>query len=129
MIPILLFVAILGYLSVILESPIRINKTITSILTGTICWVVIALFSHDDHHLVTEKLMGYFGEISGLLIFLLGAMTIVELIDIHKGFTVITRRIRTTSVFKLLWIVALTFILSALLDNLATTIIMVTLLS
>lgn len=129
MIPILLFVAILGYLSVILESPIRINKTITSILTGTICWVVIALFSHDDHHLVTEKLMGYFGEISGLLIFLLGAMTIVELIDIHKGFTVITRRIRTTSVFKLLWIVAfVTFILSALLDNLATTIIMVTLL-
>ena len=129
MIPILLFVAILGYLSVILESPIRINKTITSILTGTICWVVIALFSHDNHHLVTEKLMGYFGEISGLLIFLLGAMTIVELIDIHKGFTVITRRIRTTSVFKLLWIVAfVTFILSALLDNLATTIIMVTLL-
>lgn len=129
MIPILLFVAILGYLSVILESPIRINKTITSILTGTICWVVIALFSHDDHHLVTEKLMEYFGEISGLLIFLLGAMTIVELIDIHKGFTVITRRIRTTSVFKLLWIVAfVTFILSALLDNLATTIIMVTLL-
>lgn len=129
MIPILLFVAILGYLSVILESPIRINKTITSILTGTICWVVIALFSHDNHHLVTEKLMEYFGEISGLLIFLLGAMTIVELIDIHKGFTVITRRIRTTSVFKLLWIVAfVTFILSALLDNLATTIIMVTLL-
>ena len=90
MIPILLFVAILGYLSVILESPIRINKTITALLTGTICWVVIALYSQDDHHLVTERLMEYFGEISGLLIFLMGAMTIVELIDIHKGFTVIT---------------------------------------
>ena len=129
MIPILLFVAILGYLSVILESPIRINKTITALLTGTICWVVIALYSNDDQHLVTERLMEYFGEISGLLIFLMGAMTIVELIDIHKGFTVITSRIRTTSVLRLLWIVAfITFVLSALLDNLATAIIMVTLL-
>ena len=129
MISILLAVAILGYLSVILESPIRINKTITALLTGTICWVVIAIFSQDDQHLVTEKLMEYFGEISGLLIFLMGAMTIVELIDIHKGFTVITSRIRTTSVLKLLWIVAfITFFLSALLDNLATAIIMVTLL-
>lgn len=129
MITILLAVAIFGYLSVILESPIRINKTISALLTGTFCWVVIALFSHDDQHLVTEKLMHFFGEISGLLIFLMGAMTIVELIDIHKGFTVITSRIRTTSVFQLLWIVAfITFVLSALLDNLATAIIMVTLL-
>ncbi len=128
-ISILLAVAILGYLSVILESPIKINKTITALLTGTICWVVIALYSNDDQHLVTERLMEYFGEISGLLIFLMGAMTIVELIDIHKGFTVITSRIRTTSVLRLLWIVAfITFILSALLDNLATAIIMVTLL-
>ena len=129
MISILLAVAILGYLSVILESPIKINKTITALLTGTICWVVIAIFSNDDQHLVTERLMEYFGEISGLLIFLMGAMTIVELIDIHKGFTVITSRIRTTSVLRLLWIVAfITFVLSALLDNLATAIIMVTLL-
>lgn len=72
MISILLAVAILGYLSVVLESPIRINKTITALLTGTICWVVIAIFSQDDQHLVTEKLMEYFGEISGLLIFFNG---------------------------------------------------------
>jgi hypothetical protein len=71
MISILLAVAILGYLSVILESPIKINKTITALLTGTICWVVIALYSNDDQHLVTERLMEYFGEISGLLIFLM----------------------------------------------------------
>ena len=129
MIPILLLIAILGYLSVILETPLKINKTITAILTGTLCWIVIAIFSRDDQHLVTDRLMDYFGEISGLLIFLLGAMTIVELIDIHKGFTVITSRIRTTSIVKLLWIVAwITFFLSALLDNLATAIIMVTLL-
>ncbi len=129
MISILLFIALFGYLSVIFESPIRINKTVTALLTGTLCWIVIAIYSHDDQHLVTDRLMEYFGEISGLLIFLLGAMTIVELIDLHKGFTVITSRIRTTSIFKLLWIVAwITFFLSALLDNLATAIIMVTLL-
>src|SRR5690554_3617017 len=115
MITVLLFVAILGYLSIVLESPIRINKTITAILTGTICWVVIAIYNQDNQHFVTEKLMEYFGEISGLLIFLMGAMTIVELIDLHKGFTVITSRIRTTSVLKLLWIVAfITFFLSSL---------------
>lgn len=126
---ILLIIAVFGYLTVVLESPIKINKTITALLTGTLCWIVIAIYSRDDQHEVTEQLMAYFGEISGLLIFLLGAMTIVELIDIHKGFSVITNRIRTTSVLKLLWIIAfITFILSALLDNLATAIIMVTLL-
>jgi Na+/H+ antiporter NhaD/arsenite permease-like protein len=126
---ILLVIAVLGYLTVVLETPIKINKTITALLTGTLCWMVIAIYSHDDQHEVTEKLMEYFGEISGLLIFLLGAMTIVELIDIHKGFSVITNRIRTTSVLKLLWIIAfITFALSSLLDNLATAIIMVTLL-
>ena len=129
MIPILLLVAILGYLSIIFESPIRINKTITAILTGALCWIVIAIFNPGNAPLVSEKLITYFGEIAGLLIFLLGAMTIVELIDLHKGFTVITHRIRTKSVLELLWIVGfVTFILSALLDNLATAIIMVTLL-
>ena len=129
MISILLLVAILGYLFVIFESPIRINKTITAILTGALCWIVIALFNSGNAPMISEKLVIYFGEISGLLIFLLGAMTIVELIDLHKGFTVITHRIRTKSVLELLWIVGfVTFILSALLDNLATAIIMVTLL-
>ena len=129
MITILLFVVLLGYLAVILEAPIRINKTITAILTGALCWVVLAVFNEGNPHEVSEKLIAYFGEISGLLIFLLGAMTIVELIDLHKGFTVITHRIRTKSVLKLLWIVGIvTFILSALLDNLATAIIMITLL-
>lgn len=129
MIPILLFVALLGYLMIIFESPIRINKTITAILTGALCWVVIAIFHVGNPHEVSEKLIAYFGEIAGLLIFLLGAMTIVELIDLHKGFTVITHRIRTKSVLRLLWIVGIvTFILSALLDNLATAIIMITLL-
>jgi Na+/H+ antiporter NhaD/arsenite permease-like protein len=129
MITILLLVAILGYLFVIFESPIRINKTITAILTGSLCWIVIAIFNPGNAPIISEKLITYFGEISGLLIFLLGAMTIVELIDLHKGFTVITHRIRTKSVLELLWIVGfVTFVLSAMLDNLATAIIMVTLL-
>ncbi len=129
MIAVLLFVALLGYLAVILEAPIRINKTISAILTGALCWVVLAVYNEGNPHEVSEKLIAYFGEISGLLIFLLGAMTIVELIDLHKGFTVITHRIRTKSVLKLLWIVGIvTFVLSALLDNLATAIIMITLL-
>jgi len=129
MISILLVIAILGYLSIVFESPIRINKTITSILTGSLCWIVYSLLYSGDKHEVSDKLILHFGEISGLLIFLLGAMTIVELIDIHKGFSVITSRIRTKSVLKLLWIVGgITFFMSALLDNLATAIIMITLL-
>ena len=68
MISILLFVALLGYLAVILEAPIRINKTITAILTGALCWVVLAVFNEGNPHEVSEKLIAYFGEISGLLI-------------------------------------------------------------
>lgn len=129
MIPILITIALLGYLLVIFESPIKINKTITAILTGALCWITIAIFNPGNAPVISEKLITYFGEISGLLIFLLGAMTIVELIDLHKGFTVITHRIRTKSVLELLWIVGfVTFGLSALLDNLATAIIMITLL-
>lgn len=129
MIPILLFVAILGYFFVVFESTIRINKTITAILTGALCWILIAIYNPGNAPLISEKLINYFGEIAGLLIFLLGAMTIVELIDLHKGFTVITHRIRTKSVLKLLWIIGfVTFFLSSMLDNLATAIIMVTLL-
>ncbi|MBA4155515.1 sodium:proton antiporter NhaD [Flavobacterium sp.] len=126
---IVLAIAILGYLLIIFESPFKINKTITAILTGSLCWVFFALFHEGDQQLLSEKLSGHFGEIAGLLIFLLGAMTIVELIDLHKGFSVITHRIRTKSVLKLLWIVGIvTFFMSALLDNLATAIIMITLL-
>lgn len=126
---VLLIVALAGYLAVILESPIRINKTITALLTGGLSWLVIAAYDTGGGHSTHDQLMDSFAEIAGLLIFLLGAMTIVELVDLHKGFSVITHRIRTNSVKKLMWIVAtVTFFMSAMLDNLATTIIMVTLL-
>jgi Na+/H+ antiporter NhaD/arsenite permease-like protein len=85
--------------------------------------------SSTDTHLVSEQLYHHLGQISGILFFLLGAMTIVELIDSHDGFEVITSKIRTTDIRKLLWIIGIvTFFLSAVLDNLTTTIVMVSLL-
>ncbi|MGZ4090809.1 MAG: sodium:proton antiporter NhaD, partial [Bacteroidia bacterium] len=79
--------------------------------------------------IVSEQLMEHLGEIAGILFFLLGAMTVVELIDAHDGFYIITNAIKTTNKRKLLWIIGLiAFFLSAILDNLTTTILMVSLL-
>lgn len=119
---------ILGYLAITLEHNIRINKAATALVTGVICWTIYILFQ-TDKHAVSEQLMEHLGEVSGILFFLLGAMTIVELIDLHDGFQIITDRIKTKSAIKLLWIVSfITFFLSAILDNLTTTIVIVSLL-
>lgn len=119
---------ILGYLAITLEHTIKVNKAATALVTGVICWTIYITFQ-EDKHLVSEQLMEHLGEVSGILFFLLGAMTIVELIDAHDGFQVITDRIKTKSAVKLLWIVAtVTFFLSAILDNLTTTIVIVSLL-
>lgn len=96
-------------------------------VTGVLCWTVYILFA-DNTETVNEQLSHHLGNLSQILFFLLGAMTIVELIDVHDGFEVITRRITTTDKRKILWVVAIiTFFLSALLDNLTTTIVMVSL--
>ncbi|HEY8367349.1 MAG TPA: sodium:proton antiporter NhaD [Bacteroidia bacterium] len=80
------------------------------------------------HQYIEYGLVEYLGEVSQILFFLIGAMAIVEVIDIHKGFQFITDRIKTTNAVKLLWIISvLTFFLSAILDNLTTTIVMVSL--
>ncbi len=119
---------ILGYLAITLEHNIKINKAASALVTGVICWTIYILFQ-SDKHLVSEQLMEHLGEVSGILFFLLGAMTIVELIDLHDGFQIITDRIKTRSTTKLLWIVSfITFFLSAILDNLTTTIVIVSLL-
>lgn len=122
----ILFIA--GYLAIAMEHPLKVNKAATALITGSLCWTVFALYAPDQHtasHLVSE----YLGEVAGILFFLLGAMTIVELIDAHDGFEVITSRIKTTSKRKLVWILGiLTFFLSAVLDNLTTTIVIVSLL-
>lgn len=124
---IILLIFIAGYVLIVLEHSIRLNKAATALVTGVLCWTVYILFA-DDKEMVTEQLSHHLGELSQILFFLMGAMTIVELIDAHDGFDIITRRIRTTRKGKLLWIIAvLTFFLSAVLDNLTTTIVMVSL--
>jgi Na+/H+ antiporter NhaD/arsenite permease-like protein len=122
----LLFLA--GYAAIILEHPLKINKAASALVTGVICWTVYAIISRNSHG-INEELAGHLGDIAGILFFLLGAMVIVELIDAHDGFELITARIRTTNKKKLVWIIGvLTFFLSAVLDNLTTAIVLVSLL-
>ncbi|MCB9201572.1 MAG: sodium:proton antiporter NhaD [Flavobacteriales bacterium] len=122
----ILLIALIGYILIIFESQLHISKTVISLITASLCWIVFSFYFTGTHEELYETLISHFGSISGLLIFLLGAMTVVELIDLHKGFSVITNRIRTRSIYKLIWIVGiLTFFLSSFLDNLATTIVMI----
>jgi Na+/H+ antiporter NhaD/arsenite permease-like protein len=124
---IILFIFILGYAAIALEHGIKINKAASALITGVLCWTIFSLFS-EDKHLVSEQLTEHLGELSGILFFLLGAMAIVELIDIPDGFDLITERIHQTNKARLLWIICfITFFLSPVLDNLTTTIVMVTL--
>lgn len=125
---IIISIFILGYFAIAFEDSIKINKSASALLTGVLCWTVYIL-SGSDKHLISEQLTEHLGGLSGILFFLMGAMTIVELIDAHDGFDIITSNITTLNKRKLLWIICfITFILSALLDNLTTAIVMVSLL-
>jgi Na+/H+ antiporter NhaD/arsenite permease-like protein len=127
MVILLLVVFIIGYTAIALENKLSINKAATALITGVVCWTIYIAWS-PDKHVVEEQLTLHLGELSGILFFLLSAMTIVELIDAHDGFNIITDRINQTSQRKLICIIAfITFFLSALLDNLTTTIVMVSL--
>ena len=147
---ILLTVFVLGYLAIALEHNIHVDKAASALLTGTICWALFVLgypeapahlneafqaflHEHDGHGLLSvfyeHRLLHHMEEISSILFFLLGAMTIVELVDAHEGFRVITDRIKTNDKVKLLWIICIiTFFFSAVLDNLTTSIVMISLL-
>lgn len=155
----MILVFVLGYAAIALEHPIKINKTASALLTAVLSWTIIALFPIPDsifsaeiftHFVEKLKLEGaidglsqteifreyaghelahHLSSIAEILFFLLGAMTIVELIDSHQGFKVITNRIKTKDSQMLLIIVSvLAFFLSAVLDNLTTAIVMVSLL-
>jgi Na+/H+ antiporter NhaD/arsenite permease-like protein len=127
MVTIILICFFLGYLAITLEHAIRVNKAASALLTGVLCWTVYEL-GHGDAHEVVHQLSEHVGEISGILFFLMGAMTIVELIDAHDGFEIIKSKITTRNHRKLLlMITVITFFLSAILDNLTTTIVMVSL--
>ena len=125
----IIIVFIAGYVAIAFEHPLKLNKAASALITGVLCWTIYILQS-DSAHTVSEELLHHLGEIASILFFLLGAMTIVELIDSHDGFDIITQKIKTTSKSKLmLIIIALTFFLSALLDNLTTAIVMTSLCS
>jgi Na+/H+ antiporter NhaD/arsenite permease-like protein len=124
---ILILIFLAGYLAITLEHALKINKAATALVTGVLCWTVYIL-SAADSQLVNHQFAEHLSEITGILFFLLGAMTIVELIDAHDGFEIILERIQTLEKKKLLWIISLiAFFLSAVLDNLTTTIVMVSL--
>jgi Na+/H+ antiporter NhaD/arsenite permease-like protein len=142
-------VFILGYTAIALEHPLKIDKAASALLTGVLLWAIYILaadtilpnsdafkeFMHIHPHetyinfIAHHEITFHLGEISQILFFLLGAMTIVEMVDTHEGFRLITDKIKTTNKIKLMWILSfLTFFMSAALDNLTTTIVMVALL-
>ncbi|MEO5997272.1 MAG: sodium:proton antiporter NhaD [Chitinophagaceae bacterium] len=125
---ILIALFVIGYGAIAFEHVLKINKTAPALLTGVLCWTVYILFS-DNKEEVTSQLVENLGDFSGILFFLMGAMTIVEIIDTHDGFDIITQRITQKNKRKLLWIISvITFCLSPVLDNLTTAIVMVSLL-
>lgn len=154
----LIVIFCVGYLAIALEHPIKVDKTASALVLGMVMWVIYVLgadsvvpFVHGDalkqyiadhaalagesahmqsvEYLLNVDIVEHLGDICQTLLFLIGAMTIVELVDVHGGFKVITDHITTRSKRKLLWIIAfVTFFLSAVLDNLTTTIVMVMLL-
>lgn len=143
---------ILGYITIVFEHPLKLDKTVPALLMAAICWALIALGYHegllsiiDTHeHVFTftppdgsheaeegfvNVVLHHLGKTAEILIFLIGAMTIVEIIDLHRGFAILKGWVNTRSKKKLLWIIGiLAFILSAIIDNLTATIVLVTLL-
>jgi Na+/H+ antiporter NhaD/arsenite permease-like protein len=158
MITTLIVLFFIGYLAIALEHPLRVDKTATALMLGMLLWIIYALGAEyivpliegdafkayvDAHPMLANeslhkqalsyvtdvKLVESLGDVTQTLFFLIGAMTIVELVDIHGGFTVITSRITTRHKRTLLWVIcAVTFVFSAVLDNMTTTIVMVLLL-
>jgi NhaD family Na+/H+ antiporter len=123
------FVFCLGYVAIILEHYIQMNKTAIALLVAVLCWSIYLVSGIAPVGANILALGHHVSEISQIIFFLMGAMTLVELVDSHRGFKLITDRIQTKSKRKMLWIVAMfAFFLSAILDNLTTTILMVSLL-
>ena len=123
----LVIVFVLAYAAIALEHPIKINKSASALIGAGLLWTIYAL-SSSDAHLVSEHLSESLMATAQIVFFLMGAMTIVEVVDAHNGFEVITTRIKTTKLSTLMWMVGfVSFFLSAILDNLTTTIVMVSL--
>ena len=125
----------IGYIIIVLEQPLKLDKSVPALLMGALTWALISVGNLEVlgvNHQVTpleDGLLHIMGKTAEILFFLLGAMTIVELVDLHKGFSPITSLVKTKDKKALLWITSLiAFFLSAVLDNLTTTIVMVSIL-
>jgi len=117
---------VLGYLMIAFEHTIKVDKAASAILTAVLTWTVLVMGVDATASLEVRH---HLGEIAEILFFLMGAMTIVELVDAHDGFKVITERITSRNKVVLLWSLSIiTFFMSAALDNLTTTIVMISLL-
>ncbi|MBP9197300.1 MAG: sodium:proton antiporter NhaD [Saprospiraceae bacterium] len=155
MIATIILVFIIGYITIVFEHPLKLDKTVPALAMGALMWAILSVGFHsgmlsvvDGHDHVfslagvldegaieaneegfTGVLLHHLGKISEILIFLIGAMTIVELIDLHRGFDIIKEWIGTKNRKKLLWIVGIIgFLLSAIIDNLTTTIVLISIL-
>ena len=119
---------VLGYLAIAFEHSIKIDKAASALIMGGIGWSLFA-FSGVETNTLTHEIQHHIVDIAEILFFLLGAMTIVELVDAHQGFSIITDRSTTKKKVHLIWILStITFFFSAILDNLTTAIVMAALL-
>lgn len=148
---ILILLFVIGYLAITLEHPLRLDKAVPALLMGTLMWAFLSVgfnagwfdvidytgqvfslssgYDEAEAYGFKKNLMHHFSKIGEILFFLIGAMTIVEIIDLHRGFGIIKKVIKPKSKQRLLWIFGiLAFILSAIIDNLTATIILITLL-
>src|SRR5450830_1830790 len=123
----LVILFVLAYAAIALEHPLKVNKSASALMGAGLLWTIYALSSGDANKVaadLSESLQG----MAQIVFFLMGAMTIVEVVDAHNGFEVITSRIKTTRLSSLMWLVGfVTFFLSSILDNLTTTIVMISL--
>ena len=150
----MIIIFIVGYTAIALEHSLKVDKAATALITGMLMWTVYVFGGVDIlssgtstawnsfvatnpaentqtgilHFITNHEIFHHLSDIASILFFLIGAMTIVEIIDRHQGFKILTDRVQTRNKAKLLWILCfLTFFLSALLDNLTTTIVMIAL--
>lgn len=146
---VIILIFVVGYLAIAFEGPLNLNKTVTALLMASLIWVILAMgFSRNWFDIINPNgetidlllggdnaresfkatLLHHFGATSEILVFLIGAMTIVEIMDIHNAFEILKQAIKTKSKIKLLWIVGIIgFFLSSVIDNLTATIVLVTL--
>jgi len=127
MLTMLVVVFVIAYAAIALEHPLKVNKSASALMGAGLLWTIYAVMT-GDHQQVGHQLNESLASTAQIVFFLMGAMTIVEVVDAHNGFEVITSRIKTTRLSTLMWLVGfVTFFLSAVLDNLTTTIVMISL--